>query len=295
VTSDLTTTNGASGGKLCTVPLGGGPHVLVEDLGARGDWGLNHIANALCADGPVVFVAAWPTGIVYRRDTTQAQPATLLATLPLSRTGTGTSSFSPVHAQVVAAGPFVGHIAFAGLNGDVVVLDRLTGAVLGHWFDNTVPGTGLSALKNSVIQNPNTGDWITGTRDGYVDVLVPVGGGQRAQRDIAGSRRQVRLDPAIGTTTPDVIYRAPHHADDEGIAIYLDGLSGRLHGNPATREQDLRIRTWLRNNGWDVIEIAESDLHDVGAMTRHFRRLAGYLRADEVRTRVQSDPGWFTR
>lgn len=106
--------------------------------------------------------------------------------------------------------------------------------------------------------------------------------------------RQIRLDPAIGTTTPDVIYRAGHHADEEGVAVYLDGLSGHLHGNPATREQDTRIRTWLRNNGWDVIEIAASDLHDAGAMTRHFRKLAGYLRADEVRTRVQADQRWFT-
>jgi hypothetical protein len=105
---------------------------------------------------------------------------------------------------------------------------------------------------------------------------------------------QIRLDPAIGTTTPDVIYRAGHHAGDEGVAVYLDGLSGHLHGNPATREQDARIRTWLRNNGWDVIEIAASDLHDAGAMTRHFRKLAGYLRADDVRARVQADQRWFT-
>ena len=42
---------------------------------------------------------------------------------------------------------------------------------------------------------------------------------------------QVRLDPAIGTTTPDVIYRAAHHTAEEGVAVYLDGLSGHLHGN----------------------------------------------------------------
>jgi hypothetical protein len=34
---------------------------------------------------------------------------------------------------------------------------------------------------------------------------------------------QIKLDAAIGTTTPDVIYRAQHHDDDEGICIYLDG------------------------------------------------------------------------
>ena len=104
---------------------------------------------------------------------------------------------------------------------------------------------------------------------------------------------QVQLDRALGTTTPDVIYRASNHEEDEGICIYLDGLSGHLHGNPATGERDARIRAWLRNNGYEVIEIAVSDLYDEGAMTRHFRRLAGYLNAPELREKVRSDPAWF--
>jgi SOS-response transcriptional repressor LexA len=72
-------------------------------------------------------------------------------------------------------------------------------------------------------------------------------------------------------------------------------LSAHLHGNAATADRDRAIRTWLRNNGWDVIEIAASDLHDEGAMQRHFRRLAGYLRADNLRARVQADTSWFGR
>jgi SOS-response transcriptional repressor LexA len=107
--------------------------------------------------------------------------------------------------------------------------------------------------------------------------------------------QQIRLDRAIGTTTPDVIYRAPHHAEDEGVCIYLDGLSGHLHGNPATAEQDQRIRTWLRNNSYEVIEIAVSDLHDEAAMARHFRRLAGYLGANRLRDSLRTDTSWFQR
>ena len=106
---------------------------------------------------------------------------------------------------------------------------------------------------------------------------------------------QIRLDRSIGTTTPDVIYRASHHDDDEGVCIYLDGLSGHLHGSPATAEQDQRIRTWLRNNGYDVIEIAVSDLYDANAMTSHFRKLAGYLRADDLRSLLRTDTAWFGR
>jgi hypothetical protein len=107
--------------------------------------------------------------------------------------------------------------------------------------------------------------------------------------------RQIHLDRAIGTTTPDVLYRADHHAGDEGVCVYLDGLSGHLHGNPATAERDARIRTWLRNNGYEVIEIAASDLYDEGAMVRQFRRLAGYLGANELRDAVRKDASWFRK
>lgn len=111
--------------------------------------------------------------------------------------------------------------------------------------------------------------------------------------------RQIRLDRAIGTTTgtttPDVIYRAPHHGEDEGVCIYLDGLSGHLHGDAATAEYDQRIRTWLRNNAYEVIEIAAHDLHDEAAMARQFRKLAGYLGANKLRDSLRSDTSWFAR
>jgi len=104
---------------------------------------------------------------------------------------------------------------------------------------------------------------------------------------------QLRLDRAIGTTTPDVIYRADHHDEDEGVCIYLDGLSKHIHGNRETEQRDRVIRSWLRNNGYDVIEIPASDLHDEQAMVGHFRRLAGYLREDAIRRGIRADTEWF--
>lgn len=106
---------------------------------------------------------------------------------------------------------------------------------------------------------------------------------------------QIRLDRTIGTTTPDVIYRGPHHAEDEGVCIYLDGMSGHIHGNAATAEQDQRIRTWLRNNGYEVIEITANELDDEDAMSRHLRKLAGYLNNQELRDRLRSDRSWFRK
>jgi SOS-response transcriptional repressor LexA len=105
---------------------------------------------------------------------------------------------------------------------------------------------------------------------------------------------QIRLDRAIGTTTPDVIYRGAHHQPDEGVCLYLDGLSQHLHGNPVTAERDRMIRDWLRNNGYEVIEIAASDLDDRGALTRHFRRLAGYLNNEPLRERLRTSSEWFS-
>jgi SOS-response transcriptional repressor LexA len=42
-----------------------------------------------------------------------------------------------------------------------------------------------------------------------------------------------------------------------------------------------------------VIEIPASDLDDEGAMTRHFRKLAGYLQANELRESLRKDTSWF--
>ena len=104
---------------------------------------------------------------------------------------------------------------------------------------------------------------------------------------------QIRLDRALGTTTPDVIYRDADHEPDEGVCIYLDGLSRHLHGNPATAEKDREIRSWLRNHGYEVIEIAANQLTDENAMVGHFRRLASYLGKQDLRGQVRKDRSWF--
>ena len=104
---------------------------------------------------------------------------------------------------------------------------------------------------------------------------------------------QIRLDRTLGTTTPDVIYRSEDHDPDEGVCIYLDGLSSHLHGNAGTAEQDRVIRAWLRNSGYEVIEIAANELDDEDAMVRHFRRLASYLSMSDLRNRVRNDRSWF--
>lgn len=104
---------------------------------------------------------------------------------------------------------------------------------------------------------------------------------------------QIRLSHALGTTTPDVVFRTEDHHSDEGVCIYLDGLSAQIHGDPQIAARDLEIRDWLRNSGYDVIEITANQLDDEQAMTRHFRRLALYLGMRDVRNQLTDNRSWF--
>ena len=104
---------------------------------------------------------------------------------------------------------------------------------------------------------------------------------------------QIRLGGALGTTTPDVIYRDPEDDFGEGVCVYLDGMSAHLHGNPETAAKDREIRTWLRGSGYEVLEIPANELDDERAMARHFRRLANYLGQGRRGKKLASDRSWF--
>ena len=133
------------------------------------------------------------------------------------------------------------------------------------------------------------------------DGAVPVNLAERKLRYLLlsagfgeGTRgEQIRLGGALGTTTPDVIYRDPDDDFCKGVCIYLDGMSKHLHGNPETAEKDREIRTWLRNTGYEVLEIPANELDDKNAMTRHFRRLANYLGQGRMGRRLAKDRSWF--
>jgi len=104
------------------------------------------------------------------------------------------------------------------------------------------------------------------------------------------------LDHQIGSTTPDVYFAGdPDDPDDKGVCIYLDGMSASLHGDPATAARDREIRSWLRNNGYQVIEITYVELDDREAMARSFRKLARYLSGRELADQVAQDTAWFDR
>jgi ATP-dependent helicase YprA (DUF1998 family) len=109
-------------------------------------------------------------------------------------------------------------------------------------------------------------------------------------------REPLAVNPQIGGTTPDVYFEGDEDdPDDRGVCIYLDGMSAAIHGDPMIAERDREIRAWLRNNGYQVIEIPANELHDRQAMVRHFRKLARCLQGKDLASRIAEDDSWFDR
>ena len=103
---------------------------------------------------------------------------------------------------------------------------------------------------------------------------------------------QLSLGKPLGTTTPDCFYPDPED-DEAGVCVYLDGLSEHIHGNPETHKQDQQIREQLRALGYEVIEIAASDLFDRDAMRKKFYRLGCFLLGKDQASAVRNNPEWF--
>lgn len=135
------------------------------------------------------------------------------------------------------------------------------------------------------------------------DGAQPVNESERILRDMMrragfpnGIRgEQIRMGNAMGTTTPDIIYRSEDDGEDEGMAVFLDGMSVTLHGNPDRIPVDRSIREWLENNGYEVVVIMANELSDQEAMKGHFRRIARYLNDSGLRERVRRDGTWFNQ
>lgn len=94
-------------------------------------------------------------------------------------------------------------------------------------------------------------------------------------------------------TRPDIYF---HNPNDQfaGVCIYLDGMSGHIHGNSEAASRDRMIREELRNNDYEVVEIMYQQLFDKVSMTAHMRKIAkavvGIARAKEI----VSDDSWFS-
>jgi hypothetical protein len=71
-------------------------------------------------------------------------------------------------------------------------------------------------------------------------------------------------------------------------------MSGRLHGNPQTAQQDRQIRELLRNENYEIIEIPVGNLDDREAMRRHFYRVGAVLLGKDQAVRIRDNPDWHS-
>jgi len=104
--------------------------------------------------------------------------------------------------------------------------------------------------------------------------------------------RTIPLGRPLGSTTPDCFF-AGEEPNEPSTCVYLDGLSQHIHGNPATRDRDRMIRERLRADGYDVLEIAATDLDDRGKMAQHFAKLARNLIGRDRAREIRDDASWF--
>lgn len=106
------------------------------------------------------------------------------------------------------------------------------------------------------------------------------------------AQKSIDLGKPLNSTTPDFYFEDPNEVT-EGICLYLDGMSGHLHGNPDTQKRDRAIRETLRNQGYEVIEIPVGNLDDRAAMIQHFYRLGRFLLGKTRAITLRDNPDWF--
>jgi len=95
-------------------------------------------------------------------------------------------------------------------------------------------------------------------------------------------------------TVPDFFYTGEEE-DEPGVAIFLDGMAGHIHGNPEQAERDRFLREKLRSLGYEVMEVRSSELDDRSAVIAAVSRIAKYLFGREKQRAVRDDPTWFER
>lgn len=84
----------------------------------------------------------------------------------------------------------------------------------------------------------------------------------------AGECRKRVTTSAGLATSPDWLY------EPMKVAVYLDGMSKALHGDPKTAQRDQLIRGMMELDGYTVIVVQSRDLYDAQAVRQHLRNIA---------------------
>lgn len=164
-------------------------------------------------------------------------------------------------------------------------LDRnLAAELMGRWGDRLELGNPIpSAMPASAPQAPRLP---ANAAESALRAML-----QRAGFPEGQWQFPIALGRPLGSTTPDCCYE--DEPGEPGTCIYLDGLSEHIHGNPETAARDRQIRDELRARGYEVLEIAASDLYDRDKMARHFFRLGRTLLGKDRARAIRDQSDWF--
>jgi hypothetical protein len=80
-------------------------------------------------------------------------------------------------------------------------------------------------------------------------------------------RKRITITGGL-STEPDWVY------EPSKVAVYLDGMSKSLHGDPKTAQRDQLIRGMLELDGYTVIVVQSRDLEDPQAVRQHLKNIA---------------------
>jgi hypothetical protein len=87
-----------------------------------------------------------------------------------------------------------------------------------------------------------------------------------------------RIITSMGmSTTPDWVY------EPANLAVYLDGMSRGLHGDPKTAKRDQLLRDGLELDGYTVVVVQSRDLNDPEAMRSHLAAIASAIGREDLR------------
>lgn len=92
----------------------------------------------------------------------------------------------------------------------------------------------------------------------------------------AGQCREGVTTSAGLSTTPDWLH------EPTKVAVYLDGMSRNLHGDPKTAQRDQLIRQLLELDGYKVIVVQSRDLDDPQAVRQHLRNIAQAMGREDL-------------
>src|SRR5208337_1506090 len=92
-----------------------------------------------------------------------------------------------------------------------------------------------------------------------------------------------RISTTAGLSTePDWLH------EETKVAVYLDGMSRGLHGDPKTAQRDQLIRGMLELDGYSVIVVQSRDLDDPQAVRLHLKNVAEAMGRSDLAESVAS-------